>query len=243
MTRKPALATSHFDISTGGGLGIARLEAELRQTEKGVEFSVMGNYADGGGQCSGTLRTVLLGPPQKGASPVHLYVPAPQLERMLDLWDRWHLNGMRAGCEHQRTSPEFTASERLTLQELTYGPEFMKAERRAASGAMGAEEYAAWPALRAEVQRLTVAMTRPKHPALWGEAGERLLASGYVALGKSTGGHYPGHVRAEEHPQGYLSKPCPTCGYRWGNSWLHEEIPAETLQEIRTLFRLRDRQL
>jgi len=25
-----------------------------------------------------------------------------KLIELLDIWDRWHLNGMRAGCEHQR---------------------------------------------------------------------------------------------------------------------------------------------
>lgn len=31
-----------------------------------------------------------------------LLIPEEHLGRILAVWNRWHLNGMRAGCEHQR---------------------------------------------------------------------------------------------------------------------------------------------
>ena len=34
---------------------------------------------------------------------------------------------------------------------------------------------------------------------------------------------------------GYLGRPCPDCGYRYGTAWLHEEIPADVLAELAAL--------
>jgi hypothetical protein len=28
----------------------------------------------------------------------------PEYDRLAEVWDRWHLNDMRAGCEHQRAA-------------------------------------------------------------------------------------------------------------------------------------------
>src|SRR5690242_10172950 len=30
--------------------------------------------------------------------------PRAVIERLLEVWDRWHLNDMRAGCKHQRAT-------------------------------------------------------------------------------------------------------------------------------------------
>jgi hypothetical protein len=35
-----------------------------------------------------------------------------------------------------------------------------------------------------------------------------------------------------EHPQGLLTKPCETCGYKYGTQWLKEEIPSDVIEEI-----------
>lgn len=53
------------------------------------------------------------------------------------------------------------------------------------------------------------------------------------------GRHFPGQrsdtwnmlawVRPDEHPDGLLTKACPTCGYKYGTGWLKEEVPADVL--------------
>ena len=53
------------------------------------------------------------------------------------------------------------------------------------------------------------------------------------------GKHFPGQrsdswnmltwIIREEHPEGLLSVPCPTCGYKYGSAWLHEEVPQDVL--------------
>lgn len=101
------------------------------------------------------------------------------ISRFFDAWRRWHLNDMRAGCEHQR------------------------AEK--------------WD-------------KRPIDPA-------KPL--------RTYGKHYPGQHSASwnmltwitraKHPEGLLSQPCPTCGYKYGSAWLHEEVPTAVLEFLSSL--------
>lgn len=70
-----------------------------------LEFSICGEVYDsrgrdlGGGQCVDALRRLL----QEG------WTPGPGLTRadlaqLPAVWERWHLNGMQAGCAHQRAA-------------------------------------------------------------------------------------------------------------------------------------------
>lgn len=108
---------------------------------KGPELSITADvrrsgHCVGGGQALDAVRAVAEhGHLTRGLTPA-------LVEGLLDVWKRWHLNGMRAGCEHQR------------------------------------------------------------------------------ALGWTY----------NEHP----SEPCPTCGYKMGTAWLHEELPADVLEFLRT---------
>lgn len=36
-------------------------------------------------------------------------------------------------------------------------------------------------------------------------------------------------VKPDEHPDGILCKPCPVCGYKYGTSWLMEEVPEDVI--------------
>ncbi len=50
----------------------------------------------GGGQSLDTVRRVAThGTPSKAW-------PAARIRKLLSIWERWHLNDMRAGCKHQR---------------------------------------------------------------------------------------------------------------------------------------------
>lgn len=69
---------------------------EIKLTDK--RLSISGSYGDpagrygGGGQC----RDIFDDPT------FHAYWPAERIARLREVWERWHLNDMRAGCEHQR---------------------------------------------------------------------------------------------------------------------------------------------
>ncbi len=94
-------------------------------------------------------------------------------------WKAWHLNDMRAGCEHQRA--EGWADRPIDPSKPTsaYGKHF------------DGQKQSSWNMLA------------------W--------------------------VRRDEHPEGLLSHPCPTCGYKYGTAWLHEDIPSEVLDFLSSL--------
>ena len=85
--------------------GLQHLHVEIELTAE--RLSISGTYGtarelrrgDGsGGQCGDTFREWL------DAGKID-YAPGWTVERLrelLDAWDRWHLNDMRAGCPHQR---------------------------------------------------------------------------------------------------------------------------------------------
>ena len=56
------------------------------------------------GNCYGCCGQIDMGF-RSGSNKICNYAPgwsAAKFNKLLDVWDRWHLNAMRAGCEHQR---------------------------------------------------------------------------------------------------------------------------------------------
>lgn len=99
-----------------------------------------------------------------------------QLTEFMAIWDRWHLNHMRAGCEHQRAEGWGDRPIDPSKPTRSYGKHF---------------------------------------------EGQ-----------KSDSWNLLGWVRPDEHPEGLLGVPCPTCGYKYGTSWLREELPAEVIAKL-----------
>lgn len=71
------------------------IDVEIREEKDGSVLSICGTIwtprrsdAVVGGQCYGTI--------------AKLFPDDPKVQRIIEVWKRWHLNGMRAGCEHQR---------------------------------------------------------------------------------------------------------------------------------------------
>lgn len=108
------------------------------------------------------------------------------LTEILALWERWHLNDMRAGCEHQR-----------------------------------AEKWNERP----------IDPTKPLHT--YGKFVPGKLTSTWNMLA---------WVTRQEHPEGLLSYPCPTCGYKYGSVWLYEEIPPEVLGRLGVLLSVTEKE-
>jgi hypothetical protein len=70
----------------------ARIQIELRKREWGEELSIVGRLVtpdiSSSGQCIGTIAQV--------------FSDNAKINRIKEVWERWHLNGYHAGCEHQR---------------------------------------------------------------------------------------------------------------------------------------------
>jgi hypothetical protein len=151
----------------------------------------------------------------------------PEYDQLAEVWERWHLNDMNAACEHQRA--EGWGKEDLEL--VTY---HLTKDAQAEHRALNTEARNAL--LRGEAFQYT-----PEQLAVLALPFETTNAPDADSAGS---GRYEvqkretklaGWVRPEEHPRGVLAKPCPVCGYKYGTSWLYEEVPADVLRFLATL--------
>lgn len=93
-----------------------------------------------------------------------------KIQRIVEVWKKYHLNDMVPSCEHQR--------------ELGWD----------------------------EIAKKLVQVKRP-----WRDKMES------VALC---------WLHQKEHEEGILCKPCPVCGYKYGEAWNYMPIPKEIIEEI-----------
>lgn len=74
--------------------GFVYVRIEIRAGDRGPELSIVGDTRDGGGQIDRHLDP-------NDIEPAPGYT-SEDLARLWEVWARWHLNGMNAGCQHQK---------------------------------------------------------------------------------------------------------------------------------------------
>ncbi len=72
------------------------LGKKLRDGKNRLELSICGDIMAGGhmiagGQCQDDLSQI-----------INRAIPYKKIRQIKEIWSRWHLNGLNAGCEHQR---------------------------------------------------------------------------------------------------------------------------------------------
>jgi hypothetical protein len=149
--------------------------------------------------------------------------------RLVELWRRWHLNDMRAGCEHQRADWDTAAEITLYRWQRDYQNEAFRAAMKVESEAHKALKAGETVTLPADVAEL---LARPFRMT----TTEDVAPDGYEAVKDGYPGHVEtkgaGWVRPEEDPRGLLAKPCEVCGYKYGTEWRREEVPADVVAEL-----------
>lgn len=195
------------------------VDIELRETEKGPEFSASGWIGSRcGGQCLDEIAR---------------FVKTPLFREIFRFWQLYHLNGMKAACEHQRAAGwEEIAAETVTAHIYTMTADAITernaAERRIIEAAKRGETVTATEAEQKALNRkYEIKCFGDETPA---EIGK------YYKL-KRTEEKRLGWLRETEHPRGILGRACPVCGYRYGTSWLYSHIPEKDLERIREIIR------
>lgn len=193
-----------------------------------VKLDRLGNRGDVGPKLSITGRTSRgsYGQIDESLAGVEWTAQNGDIPKLLEIWERWHLNDMRAGCQHQRSWP---VTQELTLTPLTWGTEFHRIRELASSGRLTRENYAIYGDAVSIVESATLGFNTPKHEALWSQETKLALAFDWLKA-KGTKVEKAGWVWPEEHPEGLLCKPCQVCGYRYGSAWLYEPLPDEVMQ-------------
>lgn len=217
---------------------VAELEIELRPKrgkssylaeESGfIELSIVGGFwpkgrrADwSGGQCGESLLEMMKGT-RGGAI----------MAKVWPVWERWHLNGLKAGCQHQRKN--WKPSAELELIHYTWSESFRKLQGMAQAGELAPLEYENFSKVAPLVNSVCIDKNGPKWEApLVLELIDKGLIKEKNRETKTAHWVYP-----SEHPDGVLCKPCEICGYSYGSQWLYEKLPPNVLALVMDRFRL-----
>lgn len=161
-----------------------------------------------------------------------VYQPAPgwtveMVERLWELWDRWHLNDLRAGCEHQR---DIDVSRMVEVVRYGLTTEAFRMREKALTAAARAGALGESANLTETAKALALLDDWYKDRTSPPDADSPL--SGCFEV-KKREQKAIGWLTPDEHPNGMLERPCAVCGYKYGTAWLHEPVPAGIIAELR----------
>lgn len=210
----------------------------LNPGKPGPVLSIVGEYGDGGGQCISALDEVVT---------FALGWSRELAQRFKDAWQRWHLNGMRAGCEHQRaagwkTCPGHHSSEPFHVEVVDLlekrGDEARQLKKDADTLRRVCEQHDVQGDTRAAMIDLAAtlddasAAIKGQLPKL-GEGPRKVYGAQRPTIEYRCGQNerLPMPCGAPDA----LSKPCPECGYKFGTAWLFEEVPADVVEFLDSL--------
>lgn len=150
------------------------------------------------------------------------------VDKLCNIWDRWHLNDMNPCCEHQRKLGWLDeAKEPLTLYHYKLKRESADEQKKAEKEAL--KHLKAGETFTPTKEQTFYAMLPyfiDRYSPMDGE-----LAEYYEPFKGSFRGETEkktrGWVRFDEDKNGILCKPCPVCGYQYGTAWQTEEVPKE----------------
>ena len=182
-----------------------------------------GNCKGSAGQCVDEIRK---GEPTDGWT-------KDMVKMFCDIWDEWHLNDMRPYCPHQKELGwDKLAGKKVTLYNYRLTRDALSKQKAAEDAAIKAlkmgdiftpspeqTKYAKLPysiTTSAEISGEDAVNYEPKKPIFAGDDGP-------------TSTKLLGWLREDEHPDGILCRACPVCGYKYGTSWLKEEVPPEVI--------------
>lgn len=156
---------------------------------------------------------------------------AEMLARFFNVWQKWHLNDMRPNCAHQ-VGPDWTSKD-VTIYHYNL-------TREALSAKNAAEKCAVDAPVKGET--FTPTPTQTKLAALpysistyVGEIPEHYERTKQTTYSRPTETKRTGWLHANEHPEGFLAKRCPVCGYKYGTKWLREELPQDVIAFLQSL--------
>lgn len=155
------------------------------------------------------------------------------LDKLCQIWDRWHLNDMRAYCEHQRKLGwDKLAGKKVTLYNYQLTRESQNKKKEVENAALTAlREGRAFVPTKEQVTYANMPYSIKTYEELTGDAAKRYEPKKPLYAGDecATETKALGLLQPEEHLEGILCKPCPVCGYKYGTSWIKEEVPKEVV--------------
>jgi len=152
---------------------------------------------------------------------------AEMVEKLSQVWKAWHLNDMRAGCEHQRVASDPSEKVEVVTYRLT---DEARTQIRGLKALNLARLQAGETVTSTQDEIALLSLPRETHQAPDADGP----GSGRYEVARR-GTRPIGTTYPSEHPRGLLMKACPECGYQYGSTWLTEEVPADVLDFLRGL--------
>jgi hypothetical protein len=228
-------------VGTGDTGKPLHIEIEIRAHEgKPDELSICGTYDGASGQILESLGEL---------SPDRLapgWTPA-RVDELRSIWEHWHLNGMHAGCSHQRAlgwghgktialSPDdLTEAQREAIAgkaQATAGRARDKWKAREFAHLGSGRARVAWFSRHSSKSRLTIDTDNAIERWIL-RKGAPTPAVGYQALEctltawltEDAIAAVPAEIFKGAIYEDSLGAPCPECGYCYGSAWLSEPLP------------------
>ena len=188
------------------------IEINLKETDKGLEFTASGNVWNSkhtdiimGGQCIDDLGQYLK--------------YNKTYKEILNLWQKYHLNGMRAWCQHEH---EENPSEKIKVYKLRYNEEGERLSKIRDLGIF--KQYI--EVTEEGMKNVPMALYELQASKIFNETGIEEKSRGWVTYNEVFS------------PDGLIGKPCKVCGAKYGCSWYFHPIPEKDLKRIEALFNM-----
>ncbi len=195
-----------------------------------------GNSIGSCGQCQDSLLQ-LLADHRDGRKGIVLGFQEEAIQYLYDVWETWHLNDMKAGCEHQDAN---WSKERqlkpLTLYRWKLSPMAYTLKKAAEDAALAA-------ARKGETFLPTAEQLEHLNLSILGMATiVNEAPNKYLVLEREEAnpacqtrfgpdeGPQKWSTGMFTHPEGLLGKPCEVCGWKYGSAWGYRPVPEEILQ-------------
>lgn len=215
---------------TGIKTHLVTLEVSLKIKDKKPVFSASGNVWNTrhtdivmGGQCIDDIY-----------KEYHLDMTrdnANIYRKIMELWQRNHLNDMNAGCIHQRKNWDTDKDLKLAKLKLDLdkaGKQVRDIEKRV--------DEEVKKKLKASITKYEQKLLNlPYWVTVPIEEVKKYTEFYSVEEEKTEKAHW---VNPEDHPEGLLGKPCEVCGYKYGTAWNYEPISQKDMREICNLLNI-----
>ena len=155
------------------------------------------------------------------------------LEKLCNIWDEWHLNDSRPYCQHQKELGwRKQAREKITLRHYRLTDEAYRSKQNAEKEAINfLKEGKTFVPTKEQTFFANLPYALDVYEELSGELAQHYMPKKSLYAGDDgfTKTETRGWVRYDKTDKGILCKPCPVCGYKYGTSWIKEDVPQEII--------------
>lgn len=154
------------------------------------------------------------------------------IQKLCDIWDEWHLNDMKADCEHQRADKEFQKqkNETVIVYKWLHLPDEVSKEKKSVSEYIKKELSEKGTVTLTERQRFLYNV----QDCIYNHVGN-YDTNLYYHKDDDIEHKALNWITPEQHERGLLGKPCPVCGYEYGHGWQKVEVPQDVIDWLFSL--------